>query len=245
MRGRERVVDPDVAELCQFGHERRIVLLFLFMEAGVLQAENVAVLHRGHGLGCGLADAILGEGDRLLDDLPERRRDGFERVLVVASLRPSEMGEQDDLAALVRNFGDGRRDALEPGRVGNAAVLHGHVEVDAQQHALALYVDVIEGAECFRHWRSLVPGGTAAGSAAVQNPDLGWNGSRRCDASLRAAPRPGHETCVTAASPSPRRCPTCGWRNPIHCRTRTSPAPACRSAPWSGPCGTWTSGDRG
>ena len=33
------------------------------------------------------------------------------------------------------------------GRVGNAAVLHGHVEVDAQQHALALYVDVIEGAE--------------------------------------------------------------------------------------------------
>ena len=50
---------------------------------------------------------------------------------------------------------------------------------------------------------------------------------------------------LTAASPSRRRCPTCGWRNPIHCRTRTSPAPACRSAPWSGPCGTWTSGDRG
>jgi len=37
--------------------------------------------------------------------------------------------------------------ALEPCRVGDAAVLHGHVEVDAQQHALALHVDVIEGAE--------------------------------------------------------------------------------------------------
>ena len=147
VRGRERVVDPDVAELCQFGDERRIVLLFLFMEAGILQAQDVAVLHRSHGLGRGLADAVLGEGDRLLDDLPQRRRDGLQRILGVAALRPAEMGEQDDLAALVGNFGDGRCDALEPRRVGDAAVLHGHVEVDAQQHALALHVDVIEGAE--------------------------------------------------------------------------------------------------
>ena len=77
----------------------------------------------------------------------QRRGDGLERILGVASLRPAEMREQDDLAALVGNFGDGRRDALEPRRVGDAAVFHGHVEVDAQQHALALHVDVIEGAE--------------------------------------------------------------------------------------------------
>ena len=37
--------------------------------------------------------------------------------------------------------------ALQPRGVGDAAIFHGHVEVDAQQHALALYVDVIEGAE--------------------------------------------------------------------------------------------------
>ena len=37
--------------------------------------------------------------------------------------------------------------ALEPGGVGDAAVFHRHVEIDAQQHALALHVDVIEGAE--------------------------------------------------------------------------------------------------
>ena len=36
---------------------------------------------------------------------------------------------------------------FEPGGVGDVAILHGHVEIDAQQHALALYVDVIEGAE--------------------------------------------------------------------------------------------------
>ena len=132
VRGRERVVDPDVAELGEFGNEGRIVLLFLFMEAGVLQAEDIAVLHRGHGLGRGLADAVLGEGDRLLDDLRQRFGDGLQRILGIASLRPAEMRKQDDLAALVGNFGDGWRDALEPGRVGNAAVVHGHVEVDAQ-----------------------------------------------------------------------------------------------------------------
>ncbi len=59
--------------------------------------------------------------------------------------------------------------------------------------------------------------------------------------------RPGMTTneFLTAACPSRRRCRPCDWRNPIHCRTRTSRAPACRSAPWSGPRGTSRSGDRG
>ena len=65
VRGREGVVDPDVAELGQFRDEGRIVLLLALVEAGVLQAEDVAVLHRGDGLGRGLADAVVGEGDRL------------------------------------------------------------------------------------------------------------------------------------------------------------------------------------
>src|ERR1700730_17324762 len=41
VRRRERVVDPDVAEFCQFSDEGRIVLLFLFVEAGVFQAQDV------------------------------------------------------------------------------------------------------------------------------------------------------------------------------------------------------------
>src|SRR5450432_3389520 len=57
------------------------------------------------------------------------------------------MRQQYYLAALVGNLGDGGRYTFEPGRVADAAVLHRHVEIDAQQHALALHVDVIEGAE--------------------------------------------------------------------------------------------------
>ena len=44
---------------------------------------------------------------------------------------------------------DGRPDALEPRGVGDAAVFHGDIEIDAQQYAFALHVDVIEGAETF------------------------------------------------------------------------------------------------
>jgi hypothetical protein len=59
------------------------------------------------------------------------------------------MRQQDHLAALGRKLGDGRCDALEPCRVSDAAIVGGHVEIDAQQHALALHVDVIEGRNVF------------------------------------------------------------------------------------------------
>ena len=151
MRGGEGVVDPDVAELGEFGDERRIVLLFLFMEAGVLKAEDVAVLHRRDSLFGSVADAIVGERDRPAEHFRQFRRDRFQRLLGVAALGPAEMRQQDHLAALVRDFRDRRRHALQPRGVGDAALLHGDVEIDAQQHALSLDVDVIESAEGVCH----------------------------------------------------------------------------------------------
>src|SRR3954471_12315965 len=65
------------------------------------------------------------------------------------------MREQYGLATLAGYFRDGGGDPLEPGRVGNPTLFHGHVEINAQQHALALYVDVIEGAECLAHYPGL------------------------------------------------------------------------------------------
>jgi hypothetical protein len=47
------------------------------VEAGVLQAEDVAGLHRGDAPRRRLADAVLGEGDRLLDDLRSAAATGF------------------------------------------------------------------------------------------------------------------------------------------------------------------------
>src|SRR5208337_3189040 len=61
------------------------------------------------------------------------------------------MGEHDDLAALVGDFGDRRSDALDARRVGHAAVLSGNIEVDSQEDALAGDIDVVERAEWFAH----------------------------------------------------------------------------------------------
>ena len=60
---------------------------------------------------------------------------------------PAEMREQDHLAALVGDLGDGRRDALDAGGVGDLAVLHRHVEVDAHSTRLPFTSASIEGAE--------------------------------------------------------------------------------------------------
>jgi hypothetical protein len=121
------------------------------METRVLKAKDVAVLHRGNGFLRDFADAIVGERDRLSDQMRKRGGDGFQRVLGVASLGPAEMREQYCFAARAGNFGDGRSDAFEPCGIGDAAIFHGNVEIDAQQYALALHVDVIEGAECLVH----------------------------------------------------------------------------------------------
>ena len=88
--------------------------------------------------------------------------------------------------------------AFEPGGVGDVPILHGHVEIDAQQHALALYVDVIEGAECFGHFLLLSRAlRSAKRCAAEPGPMLlvtACMGPGSAEQRKGAAPRPGHET---------------------------------------------------
>ena len=115
MRGRERVVDPDVAEFRQRGDEGRIVLFFAGVEAGIFEAQNVAGLHGGDRALSRLADAVVDEFHRPLDDARDLGGDRLEGLFRIAPLRPPEMREQDDLAALVGDFGDRRRRALDAG----------------------------------------------------------------------------------------------------------------------------------
>jgi hypothetical protein len=61
------------------------------------------------------------------------------------------MREQDHLAALVGDFLDGLRHALDARDVGDPAVLHRHVEIDAHEHALAGKIGGIEGSEVCSH----------------------------------------------------------------------------------------------
>ena len=55
------------------------------------------------------------------------------------------------LAALLGDLADGGQHALDARRVGHLAVLHRHVEIDAQQYALAGDGGVVEGSERLGH----------------------------------------------------------------------------------------------
>src|SRR4029077_8788443 len=91
VRGRESVVDPDVAELGKRRDEGRIVLFLALMEAGVLQQQNVAGLHRGdRGLGL-VTDAVVGERDLPLDRSRHGVGDRLKRILGVRTLWPTKV----------------------------------------------------------------------------------------------------------------------------------------------------------
>lgn len=115
----------------------------------VFQEQHVAVAHFGDRVLGLVADAVGAEMNALVEHVLDGRSDRLQRhVGDRLTLRTAEMGEQDDLGALLGQFADGRRDALDAGRVGDHAVLDRHVEIDAHQNALAGDVgQIVEGLE--------------------------------------------------------------------------------------------------
>ena len=148
MGGGKRVVDVDVAIGGKLSGEGRVVLFLALVEAGVFEQQDVAVLHGGNGAGGLVADAVGGKGDRAAD----APRDvaaaigASESAGSGPSLGRPKWASRMTLAPLPDEFEDGRGDALDAGGVGDLAVGHRHVEVDADQHPLA--ADVADGVEC-------------------------------------------------------------------------------------------------
>ncbi len=147
VRDRKTVVHVDIAERGQFACERRVVFLLAGMEPGVLQEQNLTGLEPVDcGLG-GLADAVVREGNLSADCIGDLAGKRCQRFFRVAAFRPAKMGDEDHLAALAGDLVDGRRHAGDARPVGDLAVLHRGIEVDAQKDALAVDVDVVERAE--------------------------------------------------------------------------------------------------
>ncbi len=115
MRRRKRIVDEEVAERGEAAGELAVVVFFLGMKAGVFQAKNIAVLHRGDRALRRRPDAVLGKRHRLFDDPRHRGGDGLERILGIAAFRPVQMRQKNDLAALAGELGNGRGDLFDAG----------------------------------------------------------------------------------------------------------------------------------
>ncbi len=148
--GREGVIDIDIAEGCHAGDQLGIVLFFARVKTGVFSKDHAAGLGTGYGCldACDVRPVGFGEDDPLAHDFLQNGDDGPKaHVGHNFALGAVEMGEQDGQATLVGDFLDGVGDPLDPGGIGHHAVSDRHVEIDAQQHALAGQIEIIEGLE--------------------------------------------------------------------------------------------------
>ena len=152
MRGRERIVDIEVAESGKLIAERRIVLFLPGVEAQVLEQQDLTGPQRLHGPLRRLADAVLGESHRgAAQRLPERLRQRSKRHRGLAlALGTAEVGQDHDLRTLVQKLLHGWHGALDARRVGDLTVFHRHVQVEPDQDRAPGDLQILEGAKA-RH----------------------------------------------------------------------------------------------
>ncbi len=144
VRARERIADEDVAELRKLAREGRIILLFALVETKIFQHGDTAVVERSNRLSRFRTDAVVAERDRPAEKSLQRLGNGLQRKLGLrAVLRPAEMRDHDNLGAAICERLEARSYALKPCRIGHLAVLDGHVEIGAHDHALARDVDAV------------------------------------------------------------------------------------------------------
>ena len=141
----ESVVYVNVAQRRELLGKLRIVLGLARLETDVLEKDGAAVLKTGDESLSGLADDVGSHLDVDAQKLGEPLRYGSEGVLGIgAALRPAEMGAKHDSRAVGKKIFDrGERgdDALI---AGDDAVRERDVEIAADKHALAGYVDVFD-----------------------------------------------------------------------------------------------------
>ncbi len=146
----EAVGDEDVCERGELAGEVSAVLIGLGrlagVEAEVLEQQHLAVLERGSlGLGV-LADRVVGEEDGGAEHLAEAVGDGREGVLGLRSaLGATEVRTDDDARAGVGEALDRRRRRADAAVVGDGRAVERHVEVGADEDALAAQVPEVTG----------------------------------------------------------------------------------------------------
>ena len=151
MHDAEAVGHERVGERGELGGERGALGVDLGglarVEADVLEQGDLAVLQRGDGRLGGLADDVRRERDGLAEQLAEAGGDGRERVLVLGrALGAAEVRGHDDARAGVEQRLERRERRADAAVVGDRRAVERHVEVGADQHALAAQVaEVLDG----------------------------------------------------------------------------------------------------
>ena len=146
--GGEGIIDVDVAEPGQRRGETGIIGFLAGLETRVLQQQHIAAGHVGDSSGGVVTNQIINEIDGIADQVSERLRHRLQRqARDAAALGTAEMGQQDHFRTGLAQEFDRRQRRLQAGIVGDDAILHRHIEIDAHQHALAGDVSVLNTAD--------------------------------------------------------------------------------------------------
>src|SRR5207253_4744348 len=155
MRGPEGIIDIDVAEFRESTGELWVVRFLPGMKTQIFQERDVAVLHRGDDLFRHLANYVVTEDDRLIDQGVQMIADWSERVFLdTFSLRPAEVRHQNRLRLLLAQIIDCRQRFPNSCVVGDfnfvAVLFDRHIEINARQNALPANIDISD--RKFRHY---------------------------------------------------------------------------------------------
>ena len=224
----EAVGDEGVAEGGELAGEGEPLLVGLRglarVEAQVLEHGDLAVAERGDGLLRGGADGVGREGDLLAEQLAEAAHDRAEGVLLLGlALGAAEVGDHRDPGTGLDEPGEGGQRGADAAVVGDRGAVQRHVEIGADEHALAAQLS--ERIDGLQHCGA--PSGVRPRDAGAARRDggraepagrrplgvatgglRGCPGRQRDDARIRG-------TCRPAA-----RARRGGWRSPTRCRTR-------------------------
>ncbi len=145
VRGAERIVDVDVGEGRQRLRQLRVVLRLPGLVAHVLEHQQLTGAELLRGRGDRIADDRRRKCDVDPDELGEPPRRRCERELRLAVLRATEVRDEDHARTTIAqglDRGQRRTDArvVRDRRPAVGGLLERHVEVDADEHTLAVQI---------------------------------------------------------------------------------------------------------
>ena len=143
----EGIVNVCVCQRSQILRELGQILGLFLAETGVLQQDDIAVVHGSDSSLCVLAhDVVVVSKDNGLAQLcAQGHSNGSEAELCLgAVLRLAQMAAQNDLRAVIDQLLDGGQSRIDAVLVGDDAVLHGDVEITADKDLLAAVVLIVD-----------------------------------------------------------------------------------------------------
>lgn len=145
--GAEGIENEDVTIGSELLGDLGIVLLLTLVKTDVLENEDLARLDGGDSLGGLLAIRVGNKSNVKARELSELLGDRLEGKLGLeaSALRTAEVAHEDDASVVLNEVVDGGQGSLDTGGVANDAILDRHVEVNADENALAVDIDVADG----------------------------------------------------------------------------------------------------